>query len=178
MKRFLTIVSALCLVASTAMAQPRYGWSISNSGANPDANTGPVAAGVATMFLWLSCSNQGMSAADISVTASVGNVVLAFNTANGFLNAGSATNLLLAVGGCPSGPVNAGSWLVLKNVPLDMCLTGANVTVDCESNPTAWPHEFVGYSETGTPCTDPIPGSCAVVSVEDSSWGSIKGLYR
>lgn len=170
--------AALVLVATSANAQGRYGWTISSSPSDPNVNSGPVGAGVSTMYLWFACSTLGgMSAAEFGVSASAGNTVLAFNTANGFLNAGSAQALLLAVGGCPTGPVNAGSWLVLKATPLDMCLTGANVTVDCEANPSAWPHDFKGFSEGGTPCAS---GSvlCGPVSVEDTSWGNIKGLYR
>lgn len=178
MKRFLTTVCAVCLIASSAMAQNHYQWSISRSLTEPCDNTGPVAAGVATMALWYNDNDaDGMSAADFGVSANAGNVVLAFNTANGFLNAGNSTALLLAVGGCPSGPVMAGTWLVLKNVPLDMCLTGANVTVDCSPSPSAWPHEFRGFSETGTFCGSTNCG-LGPVSVEDSSWGTIKGLYR
>jgi hypothetical protein len=38
---------------------------------------------------------------------------------NGFLNAGTATALLLAVGGCPSGPVVAGRIDVEATVSVD-----------------------------------------------------------
>jgi len=48
---------------------------------------------------------------------------------NGFLNAGNPTNLLLAVGGCPGGPLVAGAMLILHFAPVAVCLTGANVTV-------------------------------------------------
>lgn len=176
MKSLLATVCAACLIARSAIAQNQYQWTISSSLTDPCVNTGPVAAGVATMALWYSFNTRdGMSAADFGVVANAGNVILAFNPANGFLNAGTATALLLGVGGCPDSPVMAGTWLVLRNVPLDMCLTGANITVDCSPTPSAWPNGFIGFSETGAPCGE---NSCAGDSVEDTSWGMIKALYR
>jgi hypothetical protein len=184
MKRFLTIFSALCIcavMATGAAAHNIYGWSISNSDSNPFANTGALAPGLVTLHLWYACNSaDGMSAAEIDPTISAGNTIAAFNVANGYLNAGTATHLLLAVGGCPNAPVRAGSWLIIKATPVDMCPGGANVTVDCSADPSAWPNDFIGYSEAGVPCEDLRPEDlCGVTtSVEESSWGSIKSLYR
>jgi hypothetical protein len=120
-----------------------------------------------------------MSAAEIDPVISAGNTILAFNVANGYLNAGTATHLLLAVGGCPNAPVNAGNWLILKVTPVDLCPGGANVTVDCSPDPSAWPNDFIGFSELGVPCEDSIPGFCPFEdSVESTSWGRVKQLYR
>ncbi len=185
MKRFLTIAFATCLFATSAPAQSViYGWTISSSASNPFENTGPVGTGVVSMYLWYACNEgyPGMAAAEMTLSTNAGNAILAFVTANGFLNAGSATSLLLAVGGCPPAPINAGSFLVSKNTPLDMCFINpaAERTVDCEPNPNPWFHDWVGYSETGTPCYffAALSGFCGTVSVEDASWGSIKSLYR
>ncbi len=185
MKRFLTIAFVTCLFATSAMAQVRYGWTVSSSNSDPNVNSGPVGSGVISMYLWYACNDgyPGMAAAEMTIETSPGNVILAFVTANGYLNAGSATSLLLAVGGCPPAPINAGSFLVSKNTPLDMCFINpaAERTVDCEPNPNPWFHDFVGFSETGTPCSFFAAGDglCVpTVSVEDASWGSIKGLYR
>jgi len=99
---------------------------------------------------------------------------------NGFLNAGTATHLLLAVGGCPNAPVVAGNILILHFAPLAVCLDGANVTVDCSPNPQAWPHNVAGYADAGLPlCLTDTPGGCLLVtSLESQSWGTIKSLYR
>jgi hypothetical protein len=122
-----------------------------------------------------------MAAAEIDPVISAGNTIAAFNVANGYLNAGTATHLLLAVGGCPAAPVRAGEWLILKATPVDLCPGGANVTVDCSPDPQAWPNDFIGYSELGTPCEDPRPGEICLedpFSVEQTSWGRVKQLYR
>jgi hypothetical protein len=184
MKRFLTIVSALCIcatMASNANAQPRYGWTVSNSQTDPLSTGGLPNGGTDNLYLWFYCSpDEGMAAAEMTLESTPPGQVLAFNVMNGFLNAGNATNLLLAVGGCPSGPVVAGAILILHFAPLAVCLGGANVTVDCSSDPAAWPHDHRGYADAGLPlCLNDTEGLCEdEVSVEESSWGSIKSLYR
>jgi hypothetical protein len=183
MKRFLTIFSALCIcavMATGASAQNIYGWTVSNSNSDPFANTGPLLPGVIELQLWYACNSaDGMSAAEIDPVISAGNTILAFNPENGYLNAGTAQHLLLAVGGCPDAPINAGHWLILKATNVDLCPGGATVTEDCSPDPSAWPNDFIGYSEVGVPCEDLRPEDlCGTVSVEESSWGSIKSLYR
>jgi hypothetical protein len=182
MRRFLTIFFALCIcavMATSASAQNIYGWTVSRSDTDPFANTGELVGSLVTLYLWYACnSNDGMSAAEIDPVIAGGSIA-AFNVLNGYLNAGTATHLLLAVGGCPAAPVLAGSWLVLRSAPIDLCPAGANVTVDCSPDPSAWPNDFIGFSEAGIPCEDLRPEDlCGTTSVEESSWGSIKSLYR
>ncbi len=188
MKRFLTICSVMTMlvVAVSANAQQRYGWTVSGSPTDPCASTGNFAiGGLATIYLWYTYNSpDGMSAADFSVvTNPLGAVnVLAFNTANGYLNAGSATNLLLAVGGCPAGPINAGSWLALPVLPAwEFCLGGNQLTVDCQINPIAWASDTKGFANGGAvlTCINGMTDDChPITSVENASWGNIKGLYR
>jgi hypothetical protein len=182
MKRFLTIVSALCIcatLASNANAQIRYGWTVSNSQTDPLSNGGLPNGGTDNLYLWFYCSSEGMAAAEMTLESTPPGQVLAFNVMNGYLNAGNATNLLLAVGGCPIAPVVAGAILILHFAPLAVCLTGANVTVDCSTDPSAWPHDIRGYADAGLPlCLNDSIFPCHTDSVEESSWGSIKSLYR
>jgi hypothetical protein len=121
-----------------------------------------------------------MAAAEMSLDTVPLGSVLAFNGMNGYLNAGNATNLLLAVGGCPLGPIVAGSILVLHFAPLAVCLGGANVTMDCAENPQAWPHDRKGYADVSLPAcwSDTRSSDCGTTSVESQSWGAIKSLYR
>jgi hypothetical protein len=180
MKRFLTIVSALCICAAMATSANAaiYGWTVSNSSTDPLSNGGLPNGSTDNLYLWFYCSDEGMAAAEMTLESTPPGQVLAFNVMNGFLNAGNATNLLLAVGGCPQAPVVAGAILILHFAPLAVCLGGANVTVDCSSDPQAWPHDHRGYADAGLPlCLNDTPELC-VISVEESSWGSIKGLYR
>ncbi|GJM44745.1 MAG: hypothetical protein DHS20C21_15870 [Gemmatimonadota bacterium] len=96
----------------------QYLWSISSSAADAYQNSGPVPAGPVTLYLWLACSpTYGMSAAEFSLQTDDPSFVLtALTPMNGVLNAGSAADPLLAVGGCPTGAFLAAS-LTLERQP-------------------------------------------------------------
>ena len=192
MKRWymLAALAVVLIQAATASAQTfRYGWTISQSSTDPFMNQGAPTGAVDNLYLWYQCNvGDGLSAADLAVTGSFvlsGNV-LGFNTMNNFLNAGSATSLLLAVGGCPGSAIVAGSWLVLHTGAGRMCFTAGGqptpVSVDCSVDPSAHPVDYIGYSDIseGPPCTNFLGGSelCEPISVEETSWGTIKSLYR
>jgi hypothetical protein len=176
--RMVAIVLGIALAMTSKASGGLYSWTISHSSTDPLINSGSPTGSVDTLFLWFFCSHEGMSAAEMDLNSVPLGQVLAFNSMNGYLNAGNATHLLLAVGGCPFAPVVAGSILTLHFAPLALCLEGANVTVDCSPNPLAWPHGRRGYADLGLPlCLSDTEILCAV-SVEQSSWGSIKSLYR
>lgn len=173
-------ILAAILLPAASLAQD-YGWKVSASPVDPNLNEGSVPPGIANLYLWLSCTTShlgGASAMETEAAVSPGNTILGFVTSGVVLNAGDATHLLLAFGGCPTGPVAVGYWIVLKQAPLELCLGGTNVTVDCDPAPTAWPHEWLGFKDSGGPCG--LTTECGIihVGVDDSSWGSIKGLYR
>ena len=183
MKRILTIALALLVIAMPAFAQQQYGWTISSSQTDPHANTGGLTAGVlGHLYLWYFCNSpMGMSAADMGLAAT-GVVFAGFSPINGFLNAGSGTNLLLAVGGCPDGPIAAGDITVFYfGGAGSMCLVNSvnniRVTVDCQSPlPVAWDVKAVGWDALAAPaCAEQL---CTVTAVEPQNWGSIKSLYR
>jgi len=179
MKRiFAFLAFALLTSAATSADAAFYGWSLSHSSTDPFANTGLPTGELDTLFLWFCTSNEGMSAAEMDLSSVPPGQVLAFNVMNGYLNAGTATHLLLAVGGCPQAPLVAGSVLILHFAPLAVCLAGANVTVDCSPNPQAWPHGRSSYTDAGLPLCPTDTGGCLQASVESQSWGTIKSLYR
>jgi hypothetical protein len=190
MKRCITslLLVTTLLAAAAANAQQHYGWSVSANPSQPCANTGFFAPGFVTLYLWYSNNSpDGLSAADIAVVTSPPGAVtiLAFNTSNGFLNAGSSTGLLLAVGGCPDGPIAAGNWIIQAHVPSwELCLGGNNLSVDCQINPVAWPNEHLGFANqtdlSGACCSlfGPCEEHCGTVSVDSESWGGIKSMYR
>ncbi|MEZ5066953.1 MAG: hypothetical protein R3B81_19735 [bacterium] len=183
MKRILTIAFALTLVASSAFALD-YGWSISGSSTDATVNTGDLAAGLpSNVYLWLNCTTvDGISAMEARVDVQ-GLLFLSFTPMNGALNAGAGQELLLAVGGCPTDPFLIGSIGVLNlGTGGSLCLVpstanGFNVSVDCDPiAPTTHENAVAGFATTGLTFCD-NSGDC-VVSVEDTSWGNIKGLYR
>jgi hypothetical protein len=189
MKLLITILSVIAVLAlpASSFAQPAapYAWTISASATSPFVNTTSPTGGVATYRLWLNCADlpgslqDGMAAAEFAVV-SVGVTHLATTPVNGFLNAGSTTNLLLAVGACPGGPVVAADLLVLS-LPGTMSLAPSSTqtkgTVDCSPNPSLWPIDWIGLG-VGLPPLGKGPADCAPVSVEEGTWGQIKGLYR
>jgi hypothetical protein len=157
---------------------------ISGSITDPYVNTGLPTGGALVLYLWyLADWQDGLSAAEFDLTGSI--QVDSFLALNGFLNTGGATNLLLAVGGCPRGPLVAGQILAEDIAGGELCLgpssaNGDNVSVDCGSagfmrHANLW----TGYSSLGgNPCTNmPDPYVCWV-SVEGASWGGVKALYR
>ncbi len=183
MKRVLTIAAALLVFAAPSFAQLKYGWTISSSASDPFVNSGPTSAAPFTLFLWYYCStDDGMTAFEADITLPAGVLNFGFTPQNGYLNAGGAGNLLLAVGGCPTGPVVAGSWTFFGSTPGDICLvpsafSGTRATVDCDIVvPHVIPIEAKGfdYGADGLSCDEDL----CVVSVESSSWGSVKSLYR
>ena len=198
MKRTTAIwaVLSMLLMASNAFAdQPPYGWSISASETDPFVNTTDGVAGFKTVYLWFVCSTPetgggpgGMASAEFVVCADAANIVGTV-LVNGFLNAGPPPSggnidLLLAVGSCPEGPVVAVNILMTNTGSGQVCIcpvpkNGNQVTVDCAPAPTAWPIEWIGLDKgTGQSCGEGDVNCDKPVSVEDSSWGTIKGLYR
>jgi hypothetical protein len=182
MKRIPTILAILTILAlsTNAFGQNRYGWTISNSNVDPLSNTGsPLPFG--TYYLWLNCSTvEGMASAEFDIV-STQITHLATIVQNGFLNAGGTANLLLAVGGCPPGPVIAANLLVQDPVGGTMCmapsaLNGLKVTVDCQPLPSPWPIDWIGWSSAGPVCEK--GEQCPPDAVETFSWGAVKGLYH
>ena len=181
MKRFFTILFVLAF-ASGAYAGD-FGWTLSDSASDPLSNAGTAVAGLVNVYLWYYCTNtaEGLASAEFDVAGSA--APLSFTPANGFLNAGGATNMLLAVGGCPGGPVMAGNFLVFDAVgvgfnlcPVASAANGLNVSVNCVALMT-YPNDYIGYANDGsTPCTS-IDDLC-LTAVETSSWGAVKCLYR
>jgi hypothetical protein len=183
---------AVALVASfsfsVAQAQIGPGWTLSLSGSatDPHQNGVSAAGGLRNVYLWLTCST-GASAFEANTGGSV--VVAGFNGLNGVLNAGTPTELLLAIPGCPTGgaPQLLGWWTVWDTGGT-LCLepsesAGTLVMVTCGAN--AEPHstvEVFGFSsDTSSPCHVGqqycVSASFPPVAVSASSWGKLKSTY-
>ncbi len=145
----------------------RFGWTISSSETDPFANEDPPPApGVITLYIWLACaSDEGMTEAAFDLGGSYS--VLALTPATGFLNATGASDPLLSVAGCPTGPVVAAEILIY-----DATGTGGNLcfepsshsgdcyTCGCWPPRDRWPIDYIGYSNDGTePCSYFVEGS-------------------
>lgn len=147
-------VMLLLLLAWTpgAVAQESpYEWTISASVTDPYVNTTSPTGTLATFYLWLACCEesqvQGMAAAEFDLVSS-GPTHMATTPQNGFLNAGNTSTLLLAVAGCPCGPIVAAELLVIAE-PGTMsfapsAFSGTKGTADCEFSPTVHPIDWRG----------------------------------
>ena len=93
--------------------------------------------------------------------------------------------MLIAVGGCPTEPMPVGDFLMIDATGLGLQLypcpsaqNDLNVSVNCVAL-QMYPNDYVGYASDGSPAPTNCGGiPCALVSVEASSWGSVKSLYR
>ena len=98
------------------------------------------------------------------------------------VNAGTPTDLLLAVGGCPNAPLLAGTWACVSSAPAwEVCLEGKNVSANCDVPiPILIPNDTRGFANnTALTCSPGVGPMCQpAVSVESASWGSIKAMYR
>jgi hypothetical protein len=174
--------AALLLLTPAVLSAGQYGWSISASSTDPAVNQGTFQSGAMSLYLWYACSDDGgMAAAEFRLDSlDPANALISFTTMNNFLNAGTFPDVLLAVGGCPLAPIVAGRLDVSSVVPGDYCvvpseLSARRLVVDC--NIEGFPLQAKGYSSRGTMplCYEPL---CPIVSVEQTTWGRIKGIYR
>lgn len=176
------VSSSMLVVAAGADSGAPYGWTLSRSATDPYENTREFLPGLNDMYLWFTCSTPkpegpgGMAAAQFAVISDeLLNAILFFVPQNGFLNAGTGSNLLLAVGGCPTGPVLAGIFTTLDNTPGQYCFEAYDnikATIDCAAIPNIWSMEWIGLdSGTGmapcakgnATCTPPTPvGACCI----------------
>ncbi|MCA9751267.1 MAG: hypothetical protein KC591_03685 [Gemmatimonadetes bacterium] len=114
--------SYMCGDALSRGGSRTYGWSISASSTSPYANSGPLLPGLSSLYLWLDCTTvDGWAAAEFRLESDNSNLlILSFVPLNGVLNAGTGTDILMAVGGCPESPFLAGSLLVLYTGPVSV----------------------------------------------------------
>jgi hypothetical protein len=167
-----------------------YTWTISADPFDPYQNTTPFVPGLRTFYLHYACSTPpptgpgGAAAAEFGVyNTNLANSVVGFIPLAGFLNAGTPTELLLAIAGCPDGPRRAGNLLTLNAIEGQYCFrpsaNGVMGTVDCSPNPDLWPMDFIGLSHgAGSPCFAGTGDCTKPISVEETSWGKVKTLYR
>ncbi|MEZ5066868.1 MAG: hypothetical protein R3B81_19310 [bacterium] len=188
MKKLLTVAALALLVPTMASAGANtYGWSVSGSSSTPDNNIGAPSGtpGLVTLYCWMECtSNGGWSAAEFDVAATGALSVVGFTPMNGVLNAGTATALLIAVGGCPEGQFLAGSWSIFDTgtggtiCTVDSAQNGWHVSVDCDPvNPTTHTNSRVGFTSDGSALCENQASPC-IVPVEETSWSTVKALYR
>ena len=189
MARTLALLMLSCVLATGAFAQEEfYGWTLSQSSADPFDNVGVLLGLPIYVYLWYYCSpnSQGMAAAEFAVEFSGGTgEIYSFELLAPWLNAGTATQLLLATE-CPPGPVLVARWHLQLDTAIEFCIVpdsyGINGSVDCSPYPSLHPNNTVGLTASKflpPTCDDRVGGELcfAPVSVEATSWGRVKALY-
>ena len=184
MKRFMTIVSVLAVVAiaSNALAtEPgHFGWTISSSTSDPFQNTGAPTGGPNTLYMWIGCSSgqTGAASSEFAVTGSMfwGGIA---GSLPQYLFTGSQTDLLGAFGGGPGGGTMVGIINVF-DFGGTLCFgpsvaNARNITVGQDGK--GYPNDYIGYTSDGSaPCVS--ADFCAPTAVELDTWGNIKSMYR
>lgn len=172
----LLLLASVSVVTAEAYGE-YYGWTLSFTDTDPEQNVGPAFPGFGTVYLWMFCNQiDGAAAYGANVTATNGAFIAGFTPVAGVLNAGTATALALAIGGCPNGPIVIGSFTVVGTAT-DMCMDTA-ITVDCDQiTPTEWASAVRGLSAGGGTICE-TGDLCIGDATAASSWGAIKGLYR
>jgi len=123
----------VCFVDSPT--PPDFAWTISSSAVDALQNTGAIGPDATDLYLWLFCTaGGGMSASEFALGGDL--EVISFTPVNGALNAGTDTELRLAIGGCPQGPIPVGIITVQPQ---------AAVGVDGIRTAAGWGHVKAGY---------------------------------
>jgi hypothetical protein len=138
-------------------ATKAYDFTISASATDPFANTSPPAYGIRNLYLWVTCAPAGVAAFETGVGGTLAPV--AFVPMNGVLNAGNATDLLLAVPCRQGTQLNflMGYWIA-DDPGGSLCLVPSQyssrvVAVDCTDFEEIPDVGFRGFdSAGGVPC--------------------------
>ncbi len=173
----LSSLALAVLVAGSLPARAGYEFSLSASDTDPNIHTASPSGGLRSVYLWLACSDDGIAAFETGVSGTL--PVFGFTPLNGVMNAGNATDLLLAVPGCPDSLV-LGSFAVWDSGGT-LCLApsgnGWIAAVDCDP---VDPEEHADPAVVGFATDGSIP--CAVGSngcvgdgylLDESGGGSI-----
>lgn len=190
LRRLLSLVLVSSLGAMPAAAEPAgvlpgcYFWTLSYSPTDPFVDQAAPAPGPRSLYLWFMSAvyPDGMSAAEFTFRSDM--PLLGFSAINGFQNLADPGHPLLAVGGCPLGPVLAGIFTVLEDADGgSACLgdpsggTGPVLVVDCDViTPHTLPGSIRGCSSDGSaPCE--VDAACTVAT-QPATWGRTKAGYR
>jgi hypothetical protein len=139
-----------------------YDLTISSSNTDPDVTTSSTPIGLDSLFVWLKCSDEGISALEVDVDGSI--PVLSFTPRTGVVNAGTSTSLLLGIADCPTG--EEVDLILGKFVVWDTTSTGGTlslvessahddpVVASCDEDPILFIPRIVGFASNGSPAPE------------------------
>lgn len=172
------------------------GWTISASDTDPFDTLGAASADSANLYLWLFCASDTTSGASrLRVALSVGGSFVSFTPSAGVALSSGAPSfpetgaLDITLPGCPTGPFLAGTIRLKPSGPsYSICFLGSAESgwgmYPCSTPTVVQDIASIGYAAAESPCVSDLPWfmggdpSCPpAVSVEQTSWGSIKAFY-
>jgi hypothetical protein len=193
--RFALFASLLLFAGEARSGEdwPFFGWTISASPEDPFVPTAAPVVGSDSLFLWVACTadtadlgRDRFNSAEFHLTGTLSGIDGLPIGVNGALwLRKNPSRLLMAIGGCPTGPLLVGILPVTDDgsggtACFEPSGWGFNITVDC-SDHVGQPREndYVGFASDGTePCRS-SPEFCPTpISIEDVGWGDVKARYR
>jgi hypothetical protein len=136
-----------------------FNFSISASSADPFVYAASPTGTARSLYFWVTCAEEGLSAFEGSVIGEL--IPLEFTPEPQIFNLGDANDLLLAIGGCPTGgAVNLllGNWIVFDGggtFCLGQSAKGNLGAVDCDTEAPSLVQRprIIGFSSSATfPC--------------------------
>jgi hypothetical protein len=153
------LVGPIGLMLAPTASRAGYSFSVSASDTDPGAVQANATQSHRRLYLWLICGDDPLSAFEAQVTGSL--EVLSFMPLGGALNAGTETNLQLAIGSCPAESTVLGYWTV-TDVGGTVCLAPPLTAVNCDPQPEAVSMPRVtGFSSSSAPPCEVGSAPCA-----------------
>jgi hypothetical protein len=172
---------------------PFFGWTISASSGDPFVHTSAPVVGTDSLYLWIACTvdttdllRDRVNSAEFNLGGTLDGIDGIPIGVNGALWLRKEPDrLLMAIGGCPAGPLLVGILPVVDDgsggtVCFEPSGWDLNVTVDCSTHiGEVRENDYVGFANDGSePCRS-TPTFCPVpVPVDVDTWSEVKARYR
>jgi hypothetical protein len=162
-------------------SEARFGWTLSESPTDPRVHIGDPTHEDPFIYLWYYCSapaGEGLVGADFQFNVD-GGIFLDAVPMNGFLLNRVGPRVTLTSATCQMPPVLAARLNVRDYPTMSVCLDECTPRSSTDCVGTKYGIYFVGHSTwPRIPCQSPTLCSDLPQSVEETSWGAIKGYYR
>jgi hypothetical protein len=185
------LVGCLGLGLSPLVQAHPFGLAVSASQSDPYVNVVEAANGPVTYYLWFACEQIGwcnLGSAEFALITTGEMEIVSTDWLNNCLPIWNPPNIYLACGCCPGAPSPAGMLHVIDKGG-SICfapstngilgVVGGFPYPECINEANYWDADWIGLNTAGgaAPCSlQPLCGGA--VSVDESSWGRVKGMYR
>jgi len=190
MKCILVTMSLLCATLGStvgARAEELYGWSISASDTDPFENVATPQTGLFSLYIWVTCiQSEVLNVGGFGFEGSLADAIVGVVALPGFgvVQTSDPLEIGIAADCTTDAPAPTAEVFVFDGTGKGgtLCLVGtsmpASQSCNCDAPfPMCFENAVTGFSSDGSdPC---VVGSCTPpISVDASTWGSLKALYR